>query len=100
MDQVRQRSDKAAETGKGGIVDKLLPAMSIFTMVMTVPQVWSVWVQDKVQGVSLLSWGAYTIAACLWFVHGLQKRDKTIWVSCIGWVVLDAAVVVGVLVRR
>jgi len=50
--------------------------------------------------VSLLSWGAYTVAACLWFVHGLQKRDKTIWVSCIGWVILDAAVVAGVLLKR
>ena len=97
MDQVRHPSAKG---GEGGIVDKLLPAMSVFTMVMTVPQVWSVWVQGEVQGVSLLSWGAYTVAACLWFVHGLQRRDRTIWVSCIGWLILDAAVVAGVLLKR
>jgi hypothetical protein len=52
------------------------------------------------RGVSLLSWGAYLAAACLWFVHGLQRRDRAIWLACIGWVVLDAAVVLGVLLRR
>jgi hypothetical protein len=33
-------------------------------------------------------------------VHGLQKKDKAIWVACVGWVLLDAAVVIGVLVYR
>jgi uncharacterized protein with PQ loop repeat len=82
-----------------GALDKVLPILSVFTMVMTVPQVWSVWVDGNVSGVSLLSWGAYLVSACLWFVHGLQRHDKTIWVACIGWVLLDAAVVAGVLWR-
>jgi len=80
-------------------LDKVLPVLSVFTMVMTVPQVWSVWVDGNVNGVSLLSWGAYLVSACLWFVHGLQRRDKTIWIACIGWVLLDAAVVAGILWR-
>jgi uncharacterized protein with PQ loop repeat len=81
-------------------IDKVLPALSVFTMVMTVPQVWSVWVEGNTSGVSLLSWGAYLVSACLWFIHGLQRRDRTIWVACIGWVLLDAAVVIGIVVRH
>jgi uncharacterized protein with PQ loop repeat len=83
-----------------GVLDKALPVLSVFTMVMTVPQVWSVWVDGNVSGVSLLSWGAYLVSACLWFFHGLPRRDKAIWVACIGWVLLDAAVVAGILWRR
>ncbi len=49
-------------------------------------------------GVSLLSWVSYLIGACLWFVYGFQKRDKTIYLACVGWVLLDAAVVIGVIV--
>jgi len=30
----------------------------------------------------------------------LRKHDKTIWVACIGWVLLDGAVFIGVLLRR
>ena len=84
----------------GGLLDKILPVLSIFTMAMTVPQVWSVWVNGDTAGVSLLSWSAYLVAACLWLVDGLRKKDKTIWVACIGWIAMDAAVVVGVLVRH
>jgi uncharacterized protein with PQ loop repeat len=94
MDQMRRRERT------GGILDKVLPVMSVFTMAMTVPQVWAVWVQGQTAGVSLLSWAAYLISAVLWLVDGLRKHDATIWVACIGWVLLDAAVVVGVLVRH
>jgi uncharacterized protein with PQ loop repeat len=82
---------------RGSTVEKVLPYLSAFTMVMTVPQIWAVWVLRDVSGVSLLSWATYLIAACLWFVHGVQKRDKTIYVACVGWVLLDGAVVLGVL---
>src|SRR3569832_838211 len=99
MWQYRPRA--AADPGKDtGMLDKILPVLSVFTMAMTVPQVWSVWVDGDTAGVSLLSWSAYLLAACLWLVDGLRKHDKTIWVACIGWILMDAAVVVGVLVRH
>jgi uncharacterized protein with PQ loop repeat len=81
-------------------LEKVLPVLSILTMAMTVPQVWTIWVEQNAAGVSLLSWGTYLLAACLWFFHGLQKRDKAIYLACIGWIALDAAVVAGVLVYR
>jgi len=82
-----------------GWLAKVLPGLSLFTMAMTVPQVWSIWVDGETAGVSLLSWGAYLVSALLWFFYGLRKRDRTIWVACIGWVLLDAAVVLGVVWR-
>jgi uncharacterized protein with PQ loop repeat len=79
-------------------LQKTLRGMSVFTMVMTVPQVYEVWARHDVAGVSLLSWLAYLLSAVLWFVYGWQKRDKTIYLACIGWVLLDAAIVAGVVV--
>lgn len=81
-------------------IEKILPAVSVVTMLMTLPQVLTVWISHEVSGVSLLSWGTYLIGACLWFVHGVQKRDKAVYVACIGWILLDAAVVVGVMIYR
>jgi uncharacterized protein with PQ loop repeat len=80
-------------------LEKVLRGLSVFTMLMTVPQVLTIWVDGDAGGVSLVSWLSYFLAACLWFVYGLQKRDKTIYLACIGWVVLDAAVVVGVIIH-
>jgi uncharacterized protein with PQ loop repeat len=80
-------------------LEKVLRGLSVFTMLMTVPQVLTIWIGREAGGVSLVSWLSYLFAACLWFVYGLQKRDKTIYLACVGWVVLDAAVVVGVFVH-
>ena len=97
-------ADCAAVTGAPGpmppsALEKFLRVLSVVTMLMTVPQVLAVWVGRDAGGVSLLSWGAYLFSACLWFVYGLQKRDKTIYLACIGWIALDALIVVGVIVH-
>jgi uncharacterized protein with PQ loop repeat len=94
-----QHAPDASPTADKDLLEKILPVMSVFTMLMTVPQVWTIWVTGNAAGVSMLSWGAYLLSACLWFFYGLRKGDKTIYVACIGWVILDAAVVAGVLVR-
>ena len=81
-------------------LEKVLRVVSLFTMVMTVPQVLTVWVAHNASGVSVLSWGTYLFSALLWLGYGIRKRDKTIYLACIGWIVLDAAVVLGIVVNR
>jgi uncharacterized protein with PQ loop repeat len=80
------------------LLRRLLGGMSIFTLLMTVPQVLTIWVGHKAGGVSVVSWSAYLLSAVLWFWFGLQQRDKNIYLPCVGWVVLDAAVIAGALV--
>jgi uncharacterized protein with PQ loop repeat len=80
-------------------LEKVLRGLSVFTMLMTVPQVLTIWVGRDAAGVSLVSWLAYLLSACLWFVYGLKKGDKTIYLACVGWVLLDAAIVTGVIVH-
>ena len=80
-------------------LEKVLRVFSVLTMLMTVPQVFTIWAGENASGVSLISWASYLFSACLWFVYGVQKHDKTIYLACIGWILLDAAVVIGVVVH-
>ena len=48
---------------------RALGFMSIATMVMTIPQVWTIWASHQAAGVSPLSWGAYLVSAALWLVR-------------------------------
>jgi len=80
-------------------LEKVLRGLSVFTMLMTVPQVAAVWIGHDAGGVSLVSWLSYLVGACLWFIYGWRKRDKTIYLACIGWIALDAAIVAGVIVH-
>ena len=82
------------------LLRRFLGGMSIFTLVMTVPQVWTIWIDRQAAGVSILSWGAYLLSAVLWFWFGLKQGDKNIFLPCIGWMVLNGAVVVGAVVYR
>jgi uncharacterized protein with PQ loop repeat len=76
---------------------RLLGSMSLFTLLMTIPQVLTIWVQRSAAGVSLVSWGAYLISAVFWMSYGIRKRDKNIYLPCVGWITLDSAVILGVL---
>jgi len=80
------------------VLSRILGGMSVFTLLMTVPQVLTIWVGHQAAGVSVVSWSAYLLSAILWFWYGLQKRDKNIYLPCVGWVGMDTAVVVGALI--
>jgi uncharacterized protein with PQ loop repeat len=82
-----------------GLLDKVISIVSALTMLSTIPQVLQVWV-GSASGVSLVSWASYLVAACLWLIHGVRKHDISIYLACIGWIILDAAIVIGVIVRQ
>jgi uncharacterized protein with PQ loop repeat len=79
------------------LLRRLLGAMSVFTLVMTIPQVATIWLRHEAAGVSVASWGAYLLSALLWLWHGVRRRDPNIYLPCIGWIALDGAVVLGAL---
>jgi uncharacterized protein with PQ loop repeat len=80
------------------VLERVLGFFSVVTMLMTVPQVLTIWIGHNAAGVSVVSWAAYLVSACLWFAYGLQRGDKTIYLPCIGWILLDVAIVAGVIV--
>lgn len=80
------------------LLPRLLGGMSVFTMLMTLPQILVIWFGHQAAGVSLLSWSAYLVSAVLWFCFGIQKHDKNIYLACVGWILLDSAVIIGVVI--
>jgi uncharacterized protein with PQ loop repeat len=80
------------------LMQRALGSMSVFTMLMTLPQIAAIWIGHQAAGVSIASWSAYLVSALLWFVHGLRQRDKNIYLPCIGWIVLDGAVLIGAII--
>jgi uncharacterized protein with PQ loop repeat len=82
----------------GGLTG-VLRVFSVLTLFMTVPQVVTVWTVAA-SGVSVVTWLFYLLSAILWLVYGVRERDKTIYLACIGWILLDAAIVIGVVTHR
>ena len=70
-------------------------SISIFTMLMTAPQVLAIWVGRDAAGVSILTWSAYLLSAMLWLWFGIRRGDLNIYLPCVGWIILDGAVIAG-----
>lgn len=77
------------------LLRRALGSMSVFTILMTIPQIWTIWIGHQAAGVSIVTWSAYLVSALLWFWYGVRRRDKNIYLACIGWIAADAAVIVG-----
>jgi len=88
------------QASSGRLINRLLGLMSLFTLVMTIPQVLTIWLSHQAAGVSLLSWSAYLISALLWFWYGIQKHAPNIYLACIGWMAMDLGVIIGALLYR
>ena len=88
-----QRAAEGAPTR----LDRVLGFMSIATLLMTIPQVLTIWVGRQAAGVSVISWSAYLASAVLWLFYGMQRSDRNIYLPCLGWIVLDGAVIAGAL---
>jgi uncharacterized protein with PQ loop repeat len=80
-------------------LEQLLRFAAVGTMLMTVPQVWTIWTTSAA-GVSLVSWIAYLLSSAAWLAYGVQKRDATICFANAGWVAMDLAIIVGIVARN
>jgi uncharacterized protein with PQ loop repeat len=93
-----QRTMTNPAADKPSALRRVLGFMSVATMLLTIPQVLTIWLRHEAAGVSVISWAAYFVSATLWFWYGLEQRDRNIYLPCIGWLALDAAVIVGAVV--
>jgi hypothetical protein len=51
-------------------------------------------------GVSPVSWASYLLAARLWLDSPSEKHARSIYLAGIGWIIVDAAIVIGIIVRQ
>ena len=82
-------------------LERLLRALAMVTMLMTIPQVVKIWtLPGAAAAMSLSSWSAYLVSSIAWLAYGVRKRDATLCAVNAGWVALEAAIVVGIVVRQ
>lgn len=86
----RQKKKKASP------IDSLIYIAVIAGPLMTVPQISLIWIDGKTD-VSLLSWAGYLFIAFAWLFYGIKHKDKPIIYVQLAWIVVDLAVVIGLL---
>ncbi len=79
-------------------MDELVYIVAIFGPFMTLPQVLTIWVEKNVAGVALTTWIAYIAIAVFWLIYGIMHKERPIIISNIVWIIVELAIVVGVVV--
>jgi uncharacterized protein with PQ loop repeat len=73
--------------------------LALISPIMTLPQLYNIWKGDS-GGVSLITWAAYLCVATLWLGYGLRHNLKPVVTVQIAWILIDIAIVLGLLIKN
>ena len=59
-------------------IDHLIYFIVFLAPIMNLPQLIKIWVNQEAAGVSLLSWGSFTVFSIVWIVYGILHKEKPI----------------------
>lgn len=89
------RIKKLTQKQQKQLIKRSVLTIAVIEPVMTLPQIYEIWVKRQAEGVSSLTWSLYIGAAIIWLLYGLQLKDKPLIISSSLWIVTEAAVAIG-----
>jgi len=82
------------------LMDKLIYIVAIFGPLIALPQLFEIWINKKVEGVSIITWGGFLIGSLFWVSYGLIHKEKPIIIMNMIWFILYILIIAGVFVYR
>lgn len=82
------------------ILDKIIDVVSVAAPLTIFPQIYNIWIEKNVDGVSLLTWTLFLIFAIPLFTYSLVHKEKKLMLMYFLFVIADALVVAGVVFLR
>ena len=83
---------------KNHLIDELIYVVAFIGPLMTIPQVITIWLERKVEGISIITWSSYVVLAIFWISYGLIHKEKPIILANFLFLFVNTAVVLGVLI--
>ena len=76
------------------LIDRLIFVTAVATPVMTMPQVYKIWIENN-RDASLITWSSYLIIAFVWLIYGYKYNDRAIVVMQSLCIVTYLLIVIG-----
>jgi len=76
--------------------DRSICVVGMISPIMTIPQVWQVWENQSTDGLVSISWITYLVVSCFWLMYGILHHEKPIILINSCWVLVNAAMVIGI----
>ncbi|HLD06164.1 MAG TPA: PQ-loop domain-containing transporter [Candidatus Nanoarchaeia archaeon] len=80
------------------LLDKALLWIAVIGPLMALPQVVKVYAEQNAAGLSLFSWTLFAVLNIPWIFYGIVHRERPILIAYCLWLLVNTAVVVGIVV--
>ena len=80
------------------IVDRAVYIIGTIAVLMTLPQVLKIWIEQNPTGVSLLTWSTYLFSNSIWISYGILHKEKPIIFVCSFGFILNILIVIGLII--
>ncbi len=77
------------------ILDGLVYLVSFIGPILTLPQLYTIWIQKNASGVSVITWVTYSFSAAVWTLYGFVHKDRAIFITSFVWIIINGMVVIG-----
>ena len=68
------------------VMDKMIYFVGVAGPIMTLPQLFKIWVEKNAAGISVISWITYLVLGIFWLSYGIMHKEKPIIVNYILWI--------------
>jgi len=77
-------------------IEKLAYAVAFLTPIVTLPQIFQIWLTKDASGVSLLTWISYLFIATVMTLYGILYKEKPLIMMYTSMLFINAAIITGV----
>ncbi len=96
---IKKRREQGSSHPLRGL-NTLAYAIGIIGPMVTLPQLYEVWIQKNVAGVSIFSWGAFTLLSIFWCYYAKRHNERPLIISQGLWAIMNGLVALGVIAYR
>ena len=78
--------------------DKLVYIAGIATPILTLPQLFEVWVNKNAIGVSLFTWCSYLLMAIIFSIYGFLHKEKPLIIMYVSMSIIEFFLIIGIII--
>ena len=78
-------------------MDRFIYFVVCATLIMSLPQVFKIWLNKDAGSISLITWIVYSVGNFFWLAYAFLHKDRTLIFTYLGWLVINALMVIGTL---
>ena len=93
----RKLEDYPSKKPKYQLLDKIISVVIILTPLSTIPQIYEVWVDKNVEGLSFLTWGLYLFLTFPLLTYAFIHKNKSLITMYSLWLIIHISIFLGII---